>query len=43
MLALTTYMGHAHVSSTYWYLDSTPQLMCDIANVCETFLQGETP
>jgi integrase len=43
MLALTTYMGHAHVSSTYWYLDSAPQLMSDIANACESFLQGDTP
>ena len=43
MLALTTYMGHAHVSSTYWYLDSTPQLMNDIANACETFIQGDAP
>jgi integrase/recombinase XerD len=43
MLALTTYMGHAHVGSTYWYLDSTPQLMCDIANACETILKGNEP
>lgn len=43
MLALTTYMGHAHVSSTYWYLNNTPQLMSDIANACETFLQRDTP
>jgi integrase/recombinase XerD len=25
MLALTTYMGHAKVASTYWYLESTPE------------------
>jgi hypothetical protein len=43
MLALTTYMGHAHVGSTYWYLDSTPQLMSDIANACEAFLKGNEP
>jgi integrase len=43
MLALTTYMGHAHVGSTYWYLDSTPQLMNDIANACEAFLKGNDP
>ena len=24
MLALTTYMGHARVKSTYWYLSRTP-------------------
>jgi hypothetical protein len=39
-LALTTYMGHACVSSTYWYLESTPQLMTDIARACETFMSG---
>lgn len=40
-LALTTYMGHTCVASTYWYLDSTPQLMADIAQRCATFLYGE--
>jgi integrase/recombinase XerD len=39
-LALTIYMGHACVSSTYWYLESTPQLMTDIARTCETFMFG---
>jgi integrase len=41
-LALTTYMGHACVSDTYWYLETTPQLMTDIANACEMFMQGGT-
>jgi len=40
MLALTTYMGHANIKSNYWYLESTPQLMCDIADACEDFIQG---
>lgn len=40
MLALTTYMGHACVHSTFWYLESTPQLMQDIAHACESFLYG---
>jgi integrase/recombinase XerD len=40
-LALTTYMGHTCVASTYWYLESTPQLMADIAQSCATFLYGE--
>lgn len=35
MLALTTYMGHTCVASTYWYLESTPLLMADIAATCE--------
>ena len=39
MLALTTYMGHARVKSTYWYLSRTPQLMGDIAEACETFFK----
>jgi len=40
MLALTTYMGHSKVDSTFWYLESTPELMADIANKCETFIYG---
>src|SRR5215831_11732854 len=39
-LALTTYMGHTCVASTYWYLESTPQLMADIAQSCAAFLYG---
>jgi len=42
MLALTTYLGHAKVDSTYWYLESVPQLMTDIAGRCETFIDGGT-
>jgi integrase/recombinase XerD len=40
MLALTTYLGHAHVASTYWYLESTPELMTDIAADCDDFVWG---
>lgn len=40
-LALTTYMGHACISDTYWYLETTPQLMMDIAKSCEAFIYGE--
>jgi site-specific recombinase XerD len=43
MLALTTYLGHAHVSSTYWYLESSPPLMGDIAQACERFIEEDTP
>jgi integrase len=42
MLALTTYLGHAHIKSTYWYLECTPQLMTDIAAQCEDFFCGES-
>jgi integrase len=41
-LALSTYMGHACILDTYWYLETTPQLMTDIANACQTFIHGET-
>jgi integrase len=40
MLALTTYLGHAKVADTYWYLEATPQLMADIAKQCETSMEG---
>lgn len=40
MLALTTYMGHACVESTYWYLERTPTLLRDIADACEAFVAG---
>ena len=37
MLALSTYLGHAHLSDTYWYLHSTPVLMKQIAKTQEVF------
>jgi integrase len=40
MLALSTYLGHAKVSDTYWYLEATPDLMRNIAERCESFLTG---
>lgn len=42
MLALSTYMGHVSVTSTYWYLEQTPELMRDIADACEVFTQRRT-
>jgi integrase len=41
MTALSTYLGHAHVSDTYWYLQATPLLMTQIAAACETLFKGE--
>ncbi len=35
MLALATYLGHANVSDTYWYLESTPMLLQGIAEATE--------
>ena len=43
ILALSTYLGHAHVTDTYWYLQATPCLMACIADACELFIQGEKP
>ena len=40
MVALMTYLGHASLASTYWYLESTPELMADISNACQDFAKG---
>ena len=40
MIALSTYLGHATVASTYWYLEAVPELMNDIAVRCERFVMG---
>jgi len=40
MLALTTYLGHVSIDSTYWYLESTPELLDDIAAAGEAYLVG---
>jgi integrase len=39
MVALSTYLGHAHISSTYWYLQATPRIMADITEACEMLVQ----
>lgn len=33
--ALSTYLGHTYVSSTFWYLQATPLLMTQIATAAE--------
>ena len=43
MLALSTYLGHAKVVDTYWYLEAVPELMGDIAEKCERFVMGGRP
>jgi len=35
-LALSTYLGHAHVADTYWYFQATPGLLADIAKQSES-------
>ena len=38
--ALSTYLGHVTVASTYWYLRATPQLMRDLADLCRPVVEG---
>jgi integrase len=38
--ALSTYLGHARMTDTYWYLHATPRLMIDIADASEAFNYG---
>ena len=40
MVALSTYLGHAHISDTYWYLQATPRLLSDVANAAEALHQA---
>jgi len=37
MLALSTYLGHAKVSSTYWYLTGVPELMGMLGQAFERY------
>ncbi len=40
ILALSTYLGHAHPSDTYWYLQATPKLMTGISKAAERLFVG---
>ncbi len=40
ILALSTYLGHAHVTDTYWYLQATPTLMAQIGAAGEARQYG---
>ena len=40
-VALATYMGHADIAHTYWYLEATPELMAGIAAAGEALMAGE--
>jgi integrase/recombinase XerD len=42
MAALSTYLGHADVANTYWYLEATPVLLHDIAKASERLFGEET-
>lgn len=43
MIALTTYLGHAALVSTCWYLHASPTLMTGIADACEALDEGGEP
>jgi integrase len=40
VLALSTYLGHASLRGTYWYLQSSPPLLRDIARAGEGWMMG---
>lgn len=40
MLALATYVGHAKVSDTYWYLTAVPDLMAVASRTFEEFVES---
>jgi len=40
MLSLSTYLGHAKISNTYWYLTAVPELMNFAAGKFERFAQA---
>lgn len=42
-VALSTYLGHAHIRHTYWYLEATPDLLADIAGAAEALINGRRP
>jgi integrase len=41
IVGLSTYLGHTHVSDTYWYLQATPALMRQIADAGEALHRGD--
>jgi integrase/recombinase XerD len=42
-VALATYLGHADIGNTYWYLDATPELLGDISAAAEALVAKERP
>jgi len=40
LAALSTYLGHSHASDTYWYLQTTPKLLKQIADAGEELHSG---
>jgi integrase/recombinase XerD len=40
VLAVSTYLGHVKLTSTFVYLHTTSRLLADIAARCESFDEG---
>jgi hypothetical protein len=38
--AISTYVGHAKVSDTYWYISATPELMSEASQRFSSFSSG---
>ena len=43
MLAVSTYLGHTCVADTYWYFQTTPTLMAQVADACQRHFEGGRP
>lgn len=41
ILLLSTYLGHAKITDTYWYLTATPELLARAAHLLEHLQGGE--
>jgi integrase len=41
ILALSTYLGHAQVTDTYWYLSAVPELLAVVSDKFENFAGKE--
>jgi len=42
MDTLSTYVGHAKVTDTYWYVSATPEIMAVAAERFAAFIDGGT-
>lgn len=42
-VALATYLGHAEIANTYWYLEATAELLTGIATAAETLIAKKEP
>ena len=40
ILSLSTYLGHAKISKTYWYLTGVPELMALVGTKFEHYAQA---